>query len=298
MGDQVDPALSAKRAAAGRKGAEARWANRKTAPAETWREGLIKFRNSKPKDHQGLRVSNETAAEAGPAEMWLFDEIDPWWGIGARDVQQALNSITADKLTVHLNSPGGDVFEAHAIYNALRAHPANVTVQVEGIAASAASYIAMAGDTVLVASNATFMIHDAITFTFGNEADHTKNAGILSQQSDIVAGIYADRAGGEASDWRDLMRDETWYDAAGAIEAGLADGLIEHPDTSSGVDNAAHVGLFAAAAKLLDGLVLGDAAGATETTESGDETPAGTEDGAGDGDDFGFFTDALKGALA
>lgn len=293
MSDRVDPALSAKRSAAGRKGAEARWSNR-TAPAKTWRDGLLEFRNSKPKDFEGLRVSN-ASTESDTAEMWLFDEIDAmgWWGVTAKDVQTALNGITASAITLHLNSPGGDVFEAHAIYNAIKAHPANVTVQIEGIAASAASYIAMAGDTVLIASNATIMIHDAITLTYGNEADHNKSASVLGQQSDIIAGIYAGRADGSAEDFRAAMREETYYDAAGAIEAGLADGLLEHPDTSDGVDNAARIGLFAAAAKLLDAVTPpGDD---TKTTDS-DESDA--EEGAGDVADFGEFTDALKGALA
>lgn len=291
MGGQVDPALSAKRAAAGRKGAEARWSN-KTAPAKTWREGLVEFRNSKPENFEGLRVTNATT-EAESAEMWIFDEIDAmgWWGITAKDVQTALNGITASAITLHLNSPGGDVFEAHAIYNAIKAHPANVTVQIEGIAASAASYIAMAGDTVLIASNATIMIHDAITLTYGNEADHTKSATVLGQQSDIIAGIYAERSGGTAEDFRAVMREEKYYDAAEAIEAGLADGLLEHPDTSGNVDDAAKVGLYAAASRLLEAVTPAD-----DTKTTGTDEP-GTKDGAA-GDDFGEFTDALKGALA
>lgn len=292
MGSQVDPALSAKRAEAGRKGGHARWANR-SKPATTWRDGLLEFRNSKPKDYEGLRVSNVTAEESETAELWLFDEIDGtgWWGVSAKDVQTALNSITASAITLHLNSPGGDVFEAHAIYNAIKAHPANVTVQVEGIAASAASYVAMAGDTVLVASNATFMIHDAITFTYGNEADHTKASGVLGQQSDIIARIYAERSGGEADDFRAAMREETYYDAASAIEAGLADGLLEHPDTGGNVADAAKVGLFASAAKLLE---------ATTSTDKTEPDPAGTEDEPDPlaGVDFDGLADALKGALA
>lgn len=288
----VDPALSKKRAEAGRRGAVARWSNRKPARAETWREGLERFRNAKPKDHEGLRVSNAAAAEDGPAEVWLFDEIDSWWGVGAKDVQQVLNSITADKILMHLNSPGGDVFEAHAIYNALRAHPANVTVQVEGLAASAASYIAMAGDQVLIASNASFMIHDAITLTYGNEADHLHNAPILGQQSDIIARIYAERTGTEAEEWRDRMREESWFDATEAIELGLADGLIEHPDTSASVDDV-HVGLFAAAASLLATLPSND-----QTTDPDTGDGSGDGDGASPEPDYGVFTDALRGAPA
>lgn len=282
----VDPGLSAKRAAAGRRGAEARWAkNKRAEPAKSWRQGLEEFRNQKPKDQPGLRLEN-AAGDDGPADLYIYDEISDWWGITAKDVVQALMSITASAITLHINSPGGDIWEAHTIYNALRGHKADLTVHIDGLAASAASYIAQAGDTVLIASNATMMIHDVIAMTYGNAADHLDAAAVLDQQSDIIAGIYADRAGGTVEDWRASMRDETYYNATEAIDAGLATGLIDHDATSSAVDTA----IYGAAAKLV-------AANTTDTTEPGDSA-AGAEVDPLEGIDFSELAESLKGALA
>lgn len=285
MGDQVDPVLSAKRAMAGRRGAEARWAKAKRgAPAKSWREGLEQFRNEKPKDAPSWRIENATGEQDGPAELYIYDEIDSWFGVGARDVTQALMGVTTDEITVHVNSPGGDIFEAHAIYNALRAHKATVNVVVDGIAASAASYIAQAGDSILMASNATMMIHDAIGFTYGNAADHAETAEILDKQSDIIAGIYADRAGGTVDEWRASMRAETWYNADEAVEAGLADGLLDHTAAAA---NAADIAVYGEAARKV--------AATTNTTEP---TAAGDETDPLAGVDLDSLTNALKGAFA
>lgn len=284
MGDQVDPELSRKRAEAGRRGAESRWAKAKRGtPAKDWRKGLEQFRNEKPKDQPSWRIENAAGEQDGPAELYIYDEIDSWFGVGARDVTQALMGVTTDTITVHLNSPGGDIFEAHAIYNALRAHKATVNVVVDGIAASAASYIAQAGDTIEMASNATMMIHDAIGFTYGNAADHAETADILDKQSDIIAGIYAERAGGTVDEWRASMRAESWYNAEEAVAAGLADGILDHTGSAS---NNATTALYGDAARKL-----------AATTREPDPEPDATDDQAEHVDDFGAFTDALKGAL-
>jgi ATP-dependent protease ClpP protease subunit len=285
--NEVNPELSKIRSEAGRRGAEARWAKAKRAePAKSWREGLEAFRNEKPKDQPGWRIENAAGEGDTPADLYIYDEIDAWWGVGARDVTQALAAVSASDITVHLNSPGGDVWEAHAIYNALRAHKATVTVHVDGIAASAASYVAQAGDTVLMASNATMMIHDAIGITFGNAADHLETAAILDQQSDIIAGIYADRAGGTVDEWRTAMRAETWYNADQAVEAGLATGILEH---DAGTSNAVDTAVYGEAARKL--------AATKDTTEPGDSA-AGAEVDPLDGFDFSELAESLKGALA
>lgn len=285
----VDPELSKVRAEAGRRGAQARWAKANRAqPAKSWREGLEKFRNERPKDHQGLRLENAAGDNGSPADLYIYDEISDWWGISAKDIIQSLMLVTASALTVHINSPGGEIWEAHSIYNALRGHKADVTVHIDGLAASAASYIAQAGDKVLIASNATVMIHDVIGMTYGNAADHLEQAAVLDQQSDIIAGIFADRAGGKIEDWRAAMRKESWYNAEDAVASGLADGIIDHDaDTSDAADTA----VYGAAAHLTA------ASNTTDTAAPGDSVP-GNEADPFAGIDFDELAESLKGALA
>lgn len=171
--------------------------------------------------HPGLQL---TAHADGPAEMLLYDEIS-WWGISAQDVADALADVHGD-LHVKINSPGGDVFDGLAIYNMLADHPGQVTVTIDGLAASAASFIAMAGDQVTVNRGAQVMIHDASGLCYGNASDMAEMVGLLDRISDTIAGIYAGHAGGEAGTWRDLMRAETWYDGPEAVLAGLADEAV------------------------------------------------------------------------
>lgn len=160
------------------------------------------------------------------ARVDLYDEIG-FWGVNAADFNAQLGAITSDRVSVHVNSPGGDVFDGIAIMNLLRAHPAPVDVVVDGLAASAASFIAMAGDTVTVMPNAEMMIHDASGLCMGNPADMASMADLLNHVSDNIASIYAGRAGGTAEAWRTAMKAETWYSADEAVAAGLADAVGE-----------------------------------------------------------------------
>jgi ATP-dependent protease ClpP protease subunit len=157
-----------------------------------------------------------------PARVDLYDEIG-FWGVNASDFNAQLNAIAADRIEVHVNSPGGDVFDGIAILNLLRAHPAPVDVVVDGLAASAASFIAMAGDTVTMMPNSQLMIHDASGLCLGNQQDMADMAKLLDLMSDNIASIYAGRTGTDAGQWRDAMRAETWYSADEAVRAGLAD---------------------------------------------------------------------------
>jgi ATP-dependent protease ClpP protease subunit len=127
---------------------------------------------------------------------------------------------------LHINSGGGDVFDAVAIYSGLRNHKATVNVAVDGIAASAASFIAMAGDTVGIEKPARMMIHDASGLVIGNASDMRDMAELLDDVSDTIAEIYADRAGESTDTWRGRMKSETWYSAQQAVDAKLADSII------------------------------------------------------------------------
>jgi ATP-dependent protease ClpP protease subunit len=156
------------------------------------------------------------------AEVYLYDVISEW-GVSASDFVRELRAINAPRIDLHLNSPGGLVFDGIAIYSALKNHPATVTSFVDGIAASAASFVAMAGDEIVMEKPAKMMIHNARGLTLGDPDDHREMADLLDELSDTIAEIYADRAGGTVAGWRTAMRKETWYSAAQAVEAGLAD---------------------------------------------------------------------------
>lgn len=166
------------------------------------------------------RIENKTAEVAS---VYLFDEIG-YWGVTAADFVRELQDVTAGTLELHINSPGGDVFDGFAILNALRQHPARVVAVVDGLAASAASYIAVgAGDQVIVCRNAEVMIHEAAGMAMGPASEMTKMAQELEHFSDNIASIYAAKAGGTVADWRAVMKAETWYSAEEAVTAGLAD---------------------------------------------------------------------------
>lgn len=176
----------------------------------------------------------------GPASLNIYDEIG-FFGVSAGDFKAALNAVTSDTLNVSISSPGGDVFDGMAILNMLRAHPAEVHVTVEGLAASAASFIAMAGDTVTMMPNSMLMIHDAWGVCCGNEADMVETSALLGTLSDNIASVYAARAGGDAASWRAVMRGEQWYSAEEAVAAGLADSVASVGEKSStGKQPAAH----------------------------------------------------------
>lgn len=162
----------------------------------------------------------------------LYDVIGEW-GISAREFVRDLRGITAPVIDLRINSPGGMIYDGFTIYNALRDHPARVEATVDGLAASAASWILQAAEHRVMNRHSELMIHDGLALTIGNEADHLETATQLGRLSDNIASIYAARAGGDPADWRDLMRAETWYTAEQAADAGLADEAIGDDDQAS-----------------------------------------------------------------
>lgn len=178
-----------------------------------------------------------------------------WGGLDPAEIVPQLRALDVDEITVHVNSPGGDVYDGMALYNALRAHPARVTAIIDGLAASAASVIICAADDVAISPGAEVMIHDAWSLAIGDADALRKEADSLDRISENVAGIYAARAGGTTDHWRDLMRAETWFSASEAVTAGLADRIdgdaAEHRPAAAAVFDLsmyAHPGRAAAAA--------------------------------------------------
>lgn len=176
--------------------------------------------NGEPKSWYSIR--NVSRSEA---EIMIYDEIG-FWGVTASDFIRDLAGISATTINLRINSPGGDVFDGVAIFNALKRHTAEVNVSVDGLAASAASFIAMSGDKVSMSPHSQMMIHEASGLAIGNAEDMRKLADMLDKTSDSIAAIYAERAGGTVDEWRARMKDETWYTDQGAVDAGLADEIL------------------------------------------------------------------------
>lgn len=176
------------------------------------------------------RPGVQAAVEGDDSVISIYDVIgeDFWTGEGttSKRIAGALRRIGPGEVTVNVNSPGGDFFEGIAIYNLLREHPARVTVKVMGLAASAASVIAMAGDEIQISEVGFLMVHNAWAIAVGNRHDFREAAAMLEPFDDAMAGLYASRAGvakPEAAAWMDA---ETWFNGGRAVEAGLADGLL------------------------------------------------------------------------
>lgn len=173
------------------------------------------------------RIENK----AGASEVYIYDEIGGF-GVSSGTFLNELRALDGD-VALHLNSPGGDVFDGLAIYQALKNRSGETTVHVDGLAASIASVIAMGADKVVMAPKAQLMIHEGFTAAVGDAADMRKLADLLDRTSDNIASVYADKAGGTTEFWRSRMKDETWYSADEALDAGLVDeveGKAKRPD--------------------------------------------------------------------
>lgn len=184
----------------------------------------------------------------GNAEIYIYDEIG-YFGVTAQDFINELKNIEADSIDLHLNTPGGEVFDGLAIYNSLKDHKASVTVYVDALAASAGSFIAMAGDTVVMQKTAQLMIHDGMTLAVGNADDLTALVARLNTTSDILASVYADKAGGTTEEWRTKMKAETWFTAEEAVKAGLADSINGADTGESTTDNSWDLSIYAYAGR-------------------------------------------------
>lgn len=181
-------------------------------------------------ERRPLAAEPEPRTDGTTVTLRLYDAIDSWggdWGCSAKEFAATIDALPGDtsEIRLHLNSPGGDVFEGIAIANMLRAHPANVVVVVDGLAASIASIVAVAGDELVMAPNSELMVHDAWGLCMGNAGDMTSMGALLDHLSGNLADAYAAKGGGKRAKWRDLMLAETWFTAEEAVAVGLADRL-------------------------------------------------------------------------
>lgn len=211
-----------------------------------------------PEPRQARGVLGEVVAAATPkvsvdgtkATIRIYGTLVSWswWGndnVSAKDVANALDGLdpAVTDIQVRINCPGGSAFDGIAILNLLRAHPATVTAVVDGIAASAASIIAVGCDETIMSPGAQLMIHNPSAGAWGEAADLQKVVGGLNSLQSSMASLYAEAAGdGSLEDWAAVMEAETWYTAAEAVAAGLADDTRVVPDAgktvTAGADDA------------------------------------------------------------
>lgn len=184
------------------------------------------------------------ASGGAPAEILLYDEVG-FWGITAKDFVLGLAQAGDGPLTVRINSPGGDVFDGLAIYNALRARSAPVNILVDGLAASAASFIAMAGSTVSMAEASMMMIHNAWGICIGDRNDMLDMSAMMEKIDGQLAGIYATKSGKQAAEIGAMMDAETWFTSSEAKDAGLCDTIATPAQSSVSARAAVRLGAIA-----------------------------------------------------
>jgi ATP-dependent Clp protease protease subunit len=188
----------------------------------------VKVKNRKPFFRASLQTN-------GTLELLVYEDIgENWWdggGVTAKTVRQQIDQAgTFTRIAVRINSPGGDAFEGIAIHNVLRAQKMPVDVFVDGIAASAASIIAMAGDNITMGSNAMMMIHNAWSFCSGDAGDMRKMADTLDKVSASVAQTYIDRAKLSAADVKEMMDAESWLGAQECLDKGLCTAIAQNDE--------------------------------------------------------------------
>lgn len=198
-------------------------------------------------------VAGAAAAPQSAAEIFIYGDIgESWWEdtVSAAQFVKDIEALDVQAITVRINSYGGSVTDGIAIHNAIRRHPANVAVEIDGIAASIASLIAMAGDTVRIAENAQMMIHAPWGGIYGNAAQLREYADMLDSWSESMATSYARKSGMAASDVLALLTDgkDHWYTAAKAKELGLVDEILEDIPAAASAMASLHGPAFAAVA--------------------------------------------------
>lgn len=210
-----------------------------------------------------LLISNARAGRDAPAiraeaatdanHIYLYDVIDSYWGVSASGLVQALTDAGTDKpVHMHVNSPGGDVFEARAMVSAVRAHQArggSVVAFIDGLAASAATYVALAANQVHMAEGGMFMVHNSWTLSYGNKTDLRATADLLEKIDGTIAADYRRKTAASAAQVAEWMDAETWFTAEEALAAGFVDGVMQPPATEGAKANRWNLAAYANAPK-------------------------------------------------
>lgn len=167
------------------------------------------------------------AADSDTAEIFLYDAIGGWDGITPRDFLRDLAAIDAGNIVLRINSPGGDVFDARAIAAAIADHPATITARVDGLAASAASYIALAADKVVMVKGSFLMIHNAWALVMGDKRDMAEMQALLDKVDGTIIDDYEAATGNTREQLQAWMDAETWFTADEAVQHKFAAEVID-----------------------------------------------------------------------
>jgi ATP-dependent Clp endopeptidase proteolytic subunit ClpP len=163
------------------------------------------------------------ASADNQAEIYIYDEIG-YWGVTARQFVNDLKALgDISHINLHINSPGGDVFDGIAIFNALKHHGAAITVHIDGLAASMASVIAMVGNPVIMPENTMMMIHKPWGFAGGDANDMRDYAELLDKVESVLIPAYAEKTGKSPDEIAAMLEDETWMDGKECVAMGFAD---------------------------------------------------------------------------
>lgn len=183
------------------------------------------------------------AGSTTEAELYIYEDIGAGFfgGLTSKDVAADLKSIGDVKvINVRINSGGGDVFDGTAIHSLLKAHPAKIIVHIDGLAASIASVIAMAGDEIRIAEAGFLMIHNAAGVVIGGAEDMRAMADVLEKVQGSIVGIYAERTGKDPAELQALMNAETWMTGEEAVKAGFCDEMVANLHIAARVDPIKH----------------------------------------------------------
>lgn len=172
-------------------------------------------------------------------QVFVYDEIG-FWGIQAEEFAKQLENIDGD-FDLRINSPGGNVFEGVSIYESIKNHPGKVTAYVDGLAASIASVIVLAADEIIIAEAGFFMIHDPWSIVAGNSSSMRKEADLLDKIADSMVDIYLKSMDVSKDELKEMLADDTWFNAKEAVEIGLADRV--NTDEEEETDASAHFDL-------------------------------------------------------
>lgn len=178
----------------------------------------------------------ELVDNGASADLFVYGYIGRTWdgdGVNAKDIAKALAKSKAKIINVSINSGGGSAFDGVAIYNALRSHSARVIARIDGLAASAASVIAMAADEVIMPKGSFLMIHNASTFAWGEASELRKTADMLEKVSTEFISIYSHKSGATTDEIKQQLDDETWFTPSEAKEAGYADTIDDEAEVDA-----------------------------------------------------------------
>ena len=185
------------------------------------------------------RAPARIVAEDEPETLYLYDVIDPYWGVSASDFNKALQGMAGKRVTLRVNSPGGDVFDGRAMAAAITQH-GNVHAIIEGVAASAATYVTAACASVTIAKGAMYMIHNAWTMAYGNKDDLKQTADLLDKIDGTILDDYELKTGQPREQLAAWMDAETWFTADQAVEHGFADSVAENAQAKNTWDLSAY----------------------------------------------------------